>query len=77
MDIAGHYTERNNLENFQYELFLDLRVNFICTLHDFTCMLLFETVQDVESTAQDVGTNGNPVNLTVFPIDGILIGTLI
>ena len=38
----------------------------MCTLHNFTCMLLSVTVQDVESTVQDVGTEGNPVNLTTL-----------
>ena len=36
------------------------------TVHDFTCMLLSVTVQDVESTVQDLETKGNPVNLTAF-----------
>ena len=36
------------------------------TLHHFTCILLSVTVQDVESTVQNVETNGNAVNLTVF-----------
>ena len=36
------------------------------TLHDFTCTLLSVTVQDIESTVQDVKTKGNPVNLTAF-----------
>ena len=34
------------------------------TFHNF--MLLTETVQDVESTIQDVETKGIPVNLTAF-----------
>ena len=38
----------------------------MCILHGFTCMLLCVTVQDVESTGQDIETKGNPVNLTVF-----------
>ena len=36
------------------------------TLHDFTCILLSVTVQDVQSTVQNVETKVNPVNLTAF-----------
>ena len=35
-------------------------------LHDFTCMLLSVTVHDVESTIQDIETEGNSVILTAF-----------
>ena len=38
----------------------------MCTLHNFTCVLLSETVKDVESTVQDVEAKGNPVKLTAF-----------
>ena len=38
----------------------------MCTLSDFTCMLLSVTVQNAESILQDVGIKGNPVNLTAF-----------
>ena len=38
----------------------------MCTLHDFTCMLLPVTVQDVELTVQIVETNANFVNLRAF-----------
>ena len=59
--IFYSYTERNNPENLQYERFFNLGKDFMCTLHDFTCMLLSITVQDVE-------TKANPVNLEAFPI---------
>ena len=52
-------TERNNFVTLQYERFLNLREDFMCTLYDFKCMLLSATVQDVE-------TKGSPVNLTAF-----------
>ena len=35
-------------------------------LHDFTCTLLSVSVQDTESTVQEVEINGNLVNLTAF-----------
>ena len=38
----------------------------MCSLRDFTCMLLSVTVLDVESTVQDIETNGNLVNATAF-----------
>ena len=40
-------------------VFSNLRENFMCALHDFTSMLLFVTVQDVES-------KGNPAILSAF-----------
>ena len=45
----------------------------MCTLHDFTCVLLSVTVQVVESTVRDVETKGIPVNLTAFEITRIHI----
>ena len=36
----------------------------MCTLHDFTFMLISLTVQDIESTVQYIEAKGNPVNLT-------------
>ena len=39
-DVIIPYTERNNPANFQYGRFWNLREDFMCTLHDFTCMLL-------------------------------------
>ena len=48
-------------------VFFNLHEDFMCTLLDFTCMLLSMTVQFVESIiVQDVETNGNYVNLTTF-----------
>ena len=38
----------------------------MCTLHNFTCIILSGTVQDVESTVQIIETKDNPVNLTGF-----------
>ena len=35
-------------------------------LHDFTCILISITAQDVESTVQDVKIKDNPVHLTAF-----------
>ena len=49
----------NNRVKLQYERILDLHEEFMYTLHDFTCILLSRTVQDVK-------TKGNPVNLTAF-----------
>ena len=43
----------------EYEGFFNLREDFTCSLHDFTCMLLSITLQDVD-------TKGNPVLLTEF-----------
>ena len=38
----------------------------MCVLHDFTCMLLSVTEQDVESTVKDIEAKGIPVNSTAF-----------
>ena len=38
----------------------------MCILHDFACILLSVTVQDGESTVQDVERNCNLVNITAF-----------
>ena len=57
------YTERNNPGYLQYEHLLNLREDLMCTLHDFTSMLLSVTVQDVELTVQDAEMQWNPVNL--------------
>ena len=54
-----NYTERNNLGYLQYERLLNLRIDFKCSLHDFTCMLLSATVKDVESIVQDGETKVN------------------
>ena len=43
------------------KVFLTLREDFMGTVHDSTCRLFFVTVQDVQSTVQDVETKGNPV----------------
>ena len=59
-------TERNNLVNLQYERFFNLRGDFVCTVHYFRCMIHSVTVQNIESTVQDVETKGNPVSLTAF-----------
>ena len=59
-------TERNNPGNIQHECLLNFREVFICTLRDFTCMLLSETVQDIKSTVQDSEIKCNPVNSTAF-----------
>ena len=48
------YTERNKPVNLQYEFFFNLREDLMCNFHDFTCMLFSVTVQDVESTVQNV-----------------------
>ena len=61
-------------------VFLNLYKDFTCTLHDFMCMFLSATVQDVEFAVQDVEfavqdvefavqdvkVKGNPVNLTAY-----------
>ena len=38
----------------------------MCTLHDFTCILLFVSVKDVELTVADVEAKGISVNLPVI-----------
>ena len=43
----------------------------------FTCMFLSVTVQDVESTVQDVETKGSLINLTAFFYEDFLMETLI
>ena len=52
---------------------LNLRKDFMCTLHEFKYMLpsvtvqdVESTVQDVESTVQDVERKGNHINVTAF-----------
>ena len=47
-------------------VFFNLREDCMCTLHDITCMLTSITVQNFESTVQDLETKGNPVILTAF-----------
>ena len=61
------YTRRNNLVNLSYErFFFNFREDFKGSLHDFTCMLLSVTVQDIESTVQAVEAKGNPVIFMAF-----------
>ena len=55
--IRCFYTERNDSVNLQYQCFLNLREDFMFTLQHLTCMLLCATVQDVESTVQEIETN--------------------
>ena len=43
------YPERNDAVILQYESFLNLREDIMCTLLDFVRMLLPVTVQDVEA----------------------------
>ena len=53
----GRYTQRNDPANFQYKRLLNSHKGLKCIFHDFTSVLLSVTIQDV-------GTKGNPVNLT-------------
>ena len=55
--MSTYNTERSNPGNLQYERFLHLRENFMCTLHVYTGMLLSVTVQDGESTVQSIEQN--------------------
>ena len=66
LTIAVYYTEKNDHVNLHYECILNLREDFMRTLHDFTYMLLSVTVQDVESTVQDIEIKGVSVNSTAF-----------
>ena len=70
-------TQRNNSEKLQYERCLNSFEDFTHILQDFTCTLLSITAQDAESTVEDIETKGNPLTLTVFPIEEFLIGILI
>ena len=58
-----NYIERINSVNLQYEHFFNVTEDFMRTLDDFTCMVLYATVQDVEARVQDIETKNNPVNL--------------
>ena len=48
------------------KVFFNLRENFICTLHNFTRMLLSVTVQTIETTVQEAETKGNRVSLSAY-----------
>ena len=50
---------------------------FTYILHDFTCILLSITAQNIDATVQDIETKGNPVNLAAFFYCRFLSGTLI
>ena len=54
------------LQVFNISVIFNLRDSFTCALHDFTCMFLSVTVQNVESVVQEVKAKRNPVNLTAF-----------
>ena len=47
-------------------VFFNLRKDFMRTFHTFTCMLISVTVQNVESTVQDIETKSSSVNLMAF-----------
>ena len=45
---------------------MNIREEFMCSLHDFTAIILSLTARYVESTVQDVETKNNSVNLTAY-----------
>ena len=48
------------------DVFFNLREDFMCNIHDFKCIVLSVTLQDVESIVQDVETNVDLISVTAF-----------
>ena len=62
------HTGRNNTVNLQYERIFNLREVSMRTLHDFTCMLLSVTVQDVDARVKDFETKDSPINFPILKV---------